>query len=377
MKNRSGIISVLLGLAVMGGLALAAFLYGGQLMARAEAFFGPPADGLGFVQQVQLGLELGRKGEALLEAAGSEAEERVFVIESGESIDSILARLAAAGFVQDSDLLRTYLIYKGLDRNVQAGQFGLAKAMNAIEVAEALLDPTPGEITLSILAGWRLEEIAASLASAGFGFSEAAFLEAAYASADDFDFLAWLPEGQNLEGYFLAGQYKMEREVDAGGLVHRLLTAMGSELSTELLEGFRQQGLNLHEALTLASIVEREAVLEEEMGLIAGVFVKRLGAGMRLEADPTVQYALGFDDASQSWWTHPLLTEHLQVQSAYNTYVAERLPPGPIASPSLAALEAVASPEESPYFFFQAACDGSGKHVFAVTYEEHVGNNCP
>jgi UPF0755 protein len=110
--------------------------------------------------------------------------------------------------------------------------------------------------------------------------------------------------------------------------------------------------------------------------MIASVFLNRVSAGLKLEADPTVQYALGFDDATGSWWTNPLFTGHLSVNSPYNTYLVGGLPPGPIAAPSLDALQAVASPQETAYFFFQAECDGSGAHVFAETFEEHLGNNC-
>jgi UPF0755 protein len=143
-----------------------------------------------------------------------------------------------------------------------------------------------------------------------------------------------------------------------------------------LQTGFAQQGLTLHQAVTLASIVEREAVVDDEMPLIASVFINRLTFGMQLEADPTVQYALGYDQAGGSWWRTPLSAADLSVASDYNTYANFGLPPGPIAAPSLEALRAVAFPASSSFYFFQAGCDGSGRHVFAETYEEHLANNC-
>lgn len=111
------------------------------------------------------------------------------------------------------------------------------------------------------------------------------------------------------------------------------------------------------------------------MPLIASVFLNRLAIGMHLQADPTAQYAVGFDSRGQ-WWPNPLTVADLQFNSPYNTYVSAGLPPGPIAASSLPALEAVAFAPSSPYYYFQAACDGSGKHVFAITYEEHLSNNC-
>jgi len=98
---------------------------------------------------------------------------------------------------------------------------------------------------------------------------------------------------------------------------------------------------------------------------------------MRLQTDPTVQYALGFDETEQTWWKTQLTEADMQVDSLYNTYLYAGLPPGPISNPSLASLEAVAFPEQTPYFYFRAKCDGSGTHAFSVTYEEHLNNACP
>ena len=150
-----------------------------------------------------------------------------------------------------------------------------------------------------------------------------------------------------------------------------------AQISAELRQGFSSNNLSLFQATTLASIVQREAVVEEEMPMIASVFLNRLQAGMKLDADPTVQYAVGFNPAQNTWWTNPLSQDDLQIASPYNTYLNWGLPPGPIANPSLKALQAIAFPSQTPYYFFRSACDGSGKHVFAETFEQHVRNACP
>jgi UPF0755 protein len=142
-------------------------------------------------------------------------------------------------------------------------------------------------------------------------------------------------------------------------------------------EGFQHQGLSLYQAVTLASIVQREAVVEDEMPLIASVFLNRLADGIKLDSDPTVQYALGYISRQKSWWKNPLTLDDLQVDSPYNTYRNPGLPPGPIANPSLNALLAVAFPAQTPYYYFRAACDGSGRHAFAKTFAEHQANACP
>ena len=115
---------------------------------------------------------------------------------------------------------------------------------------------------------------------------------------------------------------------------------------------------------------------DEEKPLIASVYLNRLNIGMKLEADPTVQYALGFDFAAGTWWKNPLSLDDLQFDSPFNTYVYAGLPPAPISNPDLDSLQAVAFPAETPYFFFRAKCDGSGYHSFAETFEEHVANGC-
>ena len=97
---------------------------------------------------------------------------------------------------------------------------------------------------------------------------------------------------------------------------------------------------------------------------------------MKLEADPTVQYAIGYNILQQTWWTNPLNLLDLQLNSPYNTYIYEGLPPAPIANPGLSALRAVAFPDETVFYFFRAKCDGSGLHEFAETFEEHLENAC-
>jgi UPF0755 protein len=148
-------------------------------------------------------------------------------------------------------------------------------------------------------------------------------------------------------------------------------------LTDSIRKGYANHDLSLAQAVTLASIVQREAILPEEQPMIASVFYNRLAAGMKLDSDPTVQYALGYNTKQRTWWTNPLSTDDLKINSPYNTYQVPNLPPGPISNPSLSALQAVAYPAQSPYYYFRAACDGSGRHEFARTYEEHLNNACP
>jgi len=377
MNQKNSFFTCFILLGLIAALGFVAFIVASGLMSRAEDSFGPPAPSLGSFQRVRLGIELGWRAQALLRPVDATGPLENFSIGLDEPTAQIVERMEQAGLVREAELFSAYLVYSGLDTQLQSGDFELSPAMSAAQLAQQLLDPTPGTVTLVILPGWRLEEIAAALPSAGVAVKPEDFLLAAWhppAGAEEPEGFA---SGASLEGYLLPGSYEIERQANAVDLLNALLENFNSSIDADLLAGFQQQDLSLHEALILASIVERESVVDEEMPLIASVFLNRLAADMRLEADPTVQYALGYDQASQSWWKTPLSGADLNINSAYNTYLNIGLPPGPIAAPSLEALRAVAFPQASDFFFFQADCDGSGKHVFALTLEEHLANNCP
>ena len=131
-------------------------------------------------------------------------------------------------------------------------------------------------------------------------------------------------------------------------------------------------GMSVHEVITLASIIEREAVLDEERSVIAGVFHNRLSRDIPLQADPTVQYVIGRTEPGGRWWKPDITSDNFSTQSPYNTYVVNGLPPGPIAAPGLKSIQAAANPAKTAYLFFVARGDGS--HAFAETNREHELN---
>ncbi len=357
-----------------GALAAGAFF---GLPFYAEQFFGPPAPGLSAFQRVYISAQLVTQREALLEPRQPSGPEQSFEIALGEPASSVIRRLEADGLIQNAGAFRAYLQYKALDTTLQAGEYSLSPAAPAVEIAHSLQDATPGEVEFNVLPGWRLEEIAAALPTSGLSFSEQDFLAAAAQIPPGYSFSEEIPAGGTLEGFLSPGSYRLPREASPDDFVRSLLDRFEDNLGENLRAGFSHQGLNLYQAVTLASIVEREAMNQEEMPLIASVFYNRLEAGTKLDSDPTVQYALGYNPDQQTWWTNPLSLADLQFDSPYNTYRSPDLPPGPIANPSLTALQAVAYPAQTPYFYFRAACDGSGKHDFSETFEEHLQKECP
>ena len=341
---------------------------------RAARIYGPPAAWLSLPQRVQYSALLLWYDGLLTHPLDPNGAEQSFTIEIGESVDSLANHLEAVGLIRDAESFRSYLIYSGLDTSIQAGEYQLSTAMSALDIAHELQDATPEEVTFVVLPGWRVEEIAESLSTSGLPITYDEFLSAAKTPPPDFDFLAG---ASSVEGFLYPDSYIFSRTISsADEMIAEVLRNFAAHLTPELRNGFEQQGLTIYQAVTLASMVEREAVQEEEQALIASVYLNRFKIGMKLDADPTVQYAIGYNILQRTWWTNPLSLLDLEINSVYNTYIYEGLPPTPIANPGLGALRAVASPAQTPYLFFRAKCDGSGFHEFSETFDEHLQNGC-
>jgi UPF0755 protein len=364
------LIAVLLVLSVFACLFLVAFC----VPSRAARLYGPPAPFLSLPARVQYSAFLLWYNGLLIQPLDVNGAPQTFTIEIGESVDSVVNHLQAVGLIQDSDALRTYLIYSGLDTSIQAGKYELSTAMSAMDIAHELQDATPEEVTFVVLPGWRVEEIAASLATSGLPITHDEFLAATKTPPQEFDFLLG---ASTVEGFLYPDSYIFSRDIStAEEMIAEMVRNFAAHLTLDIENGFARQGLSVYQAVTLASMVEREAVQDDEQALIASVYLNRFKIRMKLDADPTVQYAIGYNFLQQTWWTNPLSLLDLQVNSVYNTYIYEGLPPTPIANPSLGALRAVAFPAETPYIFFRAKCDGSGFHEFSETFDEHLQNAC-
>ena len=340
---------------------------------QAARIYGPPASWLTLSQRLQYSAQLLWYDGLLTRPLDVNGTDQSFTIEIGESVDSVANHLEGVGLIRDAESFRAYLIYSGLDTSVQAGEYKLSAAMSAIDIAQELQDATSTEVRFVVLPGWRKEEIAVSLPTSGLSITPEAFLSAVQEPSGDFDFLT---DADSVEGFIFPDSYIFLRNITVTDLINEFVRNFALHLSPDLKNGFGKQGLTVYQAVTLASIVEREAVHDEEKPLIASVYLNRLNIGMKLDADPTVQYALGYDFPAGTWWKNPLGLEDLQYDSPFNTYVHIGLPPAPIANPSLEALNAVAFPAESTYYFFRAKCDGSGYHQFSETFDEHLGNGC-
>jgi UPF0755 protein len=316
----------------------------------------------------------------LASPAGGNDRVVTFTVQSGESVGQVAGRLQHEGLIRDAELFRLYLRSKGLDSSVEAGEFELNETMSMIDVAQILQRGRSGdEVTLTIPEGQRIEEIT-QLVSQQLSI-DAAELDRLARSPHDFaqfTFLADLPPEATLEGFLFPDTYHFSRQASARDVIERMLATFDHKLSLALRAQLADQGRSLFQAVILASIVEREAVVAAERPAIAGVYNNRLIADMALDADPTVQYAMGYQSEQQTWWNHELtLEDYRAVDSPYNTYLNPGLPPGPICNPGLASILAAIEPDQSPYYFFRAACSGDGTHVFSKTLDEHVARACP
>jgi UPF0755 protein len=264
----------------------------------------------------------------------------------------------------------------------------------------ALKQEAGEEVTITLIEGWRLEEVVGYLGTTRLTMNLDEFAALAKDPPSDliaqFDFLAELPEGRTLEGYLYPDTYRVDANDTARQVIEKLLGTFGQRLTQEIRDQITTVGLTIDQAVTLASIVEREAVLDAERPLIAGVYLNRInnptaGTVGLLQADPTLQYGLATAEFGSrpirdwrdiQWWpqlqsggAEVVLPEEL---AGYQSYLVKGLPPAPIASPRIASVAGVAAPDTSGgYFYFVAACPGGvrdGSHYFAATLPEHNAN---
>ena len=331
---------------------------------------------------------LGLNRTLLQESVGVGSTPVDFEVSVGQNANQIAIRLSQSGILDPNKeaLFLNYLRFYGLDAQLDAGTFTLSPSMDMETLAQSLITGASGEITLTFLEGWRAEQIALYLATvqpAEINAGEFMDLVRRNLPLDisPYLYLNGLAPTDSLEGFLFPDSYRVPTDADAAFLVDLMLQRFDERVSAEMRQQFGSNGLSIRDAVIVASLVEREAVLPEDREPIASVFLNRIEQGIKLDADPTVQYAVGFDAESDSWWKVPLTVTDLQTDSPYNTYLYTGMPPGPIANPGLAALQAVATPAETDFVYFVAGCipDNPNQHQFSVTYDEHLAivESCP
>lgn len=282
-------------------------------------------------------------------------------IDRGEGSAAIASTLSRQQVIRSPLAFRLVAFSLGLDRQLKPGRYLISPGLSLPEVVRLLARGQVQEVEFTVPEGYTIRQIAALLQKKGL-VPEEDFLRAA-SRPYPFDFLQDLPPGpEQLEGFLYPDTYKF----DEGTPPEEIILAMLQRFNQvyQEISRLKDPGLNLNtrQLVTLASIVEREAKVDAERPLIAGVFLNRLHRGMRLESCATVEYLLPAPKQVLSY-------QDLQIDSPYNTYKVNGLPPGPIASPGRASLLAVLKPEKSDYLYFVAKPDGT--HYFSRTLAEH------
>ena len=306
-------------------------------------------------------------------AASPEGDPVTVTIDAGASTEEIAASLKARGVIGSAAQFRVLVSFLGYDRLLQSGEYEFARETPELDAVYRIRSGIVSSKSVTVVEGSRLEEIADAVARQGIDRTE--FLAAARRGEYQFSFLENLKVNERLDGYLFPAKYPIRNRDTGRDVVQRMLQAFADNVPASVEEQASAEGLTLHEVVTLASIIEREAMVPEERPIMAQVFLKRLRLGIALEADPTVQYALASDPANVSefgYWKKELTREDLDIDSPYNTRIESGLPPGPICSPGLDSIKAVLNPANTNFQFFVAKPDGS--HAFAETFQEHLEN---
>lgn len=279
-------------------------------------------------------------------------------IPPGASFAVAADSLRAAGIIGSTGLFRIYARARGDDRAVKAGTYEIPPGASWNEVLATLASGRGLQARVTIPEGWQLREIVPHLAST-LGVPE----DSVSAAVQDSTLIAQLEIPiPSLEGYLFPDTYLFAYGISAREAVREMVRRFLQVWEPAWDERLAEIGMSRHQLITLSSIVEKEARVADERPVIAAVYHNRLRIGMPLQADPTVQYALGRH-------TERVLFRDLEVESRYNTYRHPGLPPGPIASPGRASVEATLNPANVPYLYFVARPDG--RHEFTRTFDEH------
>jgi UPF0755 protein len=295
---------------------------------------------------------------------GYTAAEQLVTIRQGAGTAEIGRVLAEAQVIKDARVFRTAVWWTGQGRSLKAGEYRFDRALTPVDVAGLLARGEVYTRKLTFPEGLTVEEMSRLYEMRGFGRARD-FVEAAHGvqRIADLD-----PAATDLEGYLFPETYALARNGSAGSLIDRMLDRFRTVYGEQMRARAAAQGLTTRQLVTLASIVEKETGKAEERPIIAAVFRNRLKIGMPLQADPTVVYAL----QRAHRYDGNIRKDDLSMESGYNTYKYPGLPPGPIASPGKASLEAALMPADVSYLYFVSRNDGS--HVFATTLAEHANN---
>ncbi len=282
------------------------------------------------------------------------------------TIASIAKSLSESKLIRSSFAFVLYTRLKGLDSRLKAGEYLFESNQSTPEIINQLVAGRETYYRVTIPEGYNIKQIAGLLNNKKI-ISREALYDEINSGTFDYDFLTDYPDVQNkLEGYLFPDTYFFSKETTAHGVIEMMLHRFAEKIQAlDYQQKAQETGFTLHQAVTIASMVEKEARSSKERPIIAGVIKNRLSRKMPLQVDATIQFALGRQEPK-------IYYKDLEIDSPYNTYINTGLPPGPIASPGEASLLAAVSPVKTDYLYYVAKSDGT--HAFAKTLQEHIAN---
>lgn len=275
----------------------------------------------------------------------------IFIIKNGQGVREIAKNLKQEGLIRDQIVFFLYARFKGIDKQIQAGDFRLNPSMKALDIAENLTHGTL-DIWVTIPEGLRADEIADILKEKMPTYEE-----------------SWRTKLKANEGYLFPDTYLIPRDADADMVINLLKNTFEEKFNTL---DTSNTNLTKNQIIIVASLIEREARHDQDRPLVASVILNRFNIGMKLDLDATIQYALGYQENEKRWWKKSLTLDDIKLNSPYNTYRAAGLPPTPISNPGLASLNAAINPANTDYLFY--ITDSKGINHYAKTIEGHNAN---
>lgn len=301
-------------------------------------------------------------------------ETKKITIPAGSSVRAIGEILEEAGLIKDATMFSLYAKTSDNGSKLQAGdyQFTVGQPITALIDGMAGGKVVMDTVRFTIPEGWNVGQMATSLAEKGIVNKEAFLKELEHGDFSEFPFVSSIPakEGRKyrLEGYLFPETYEVKKGATEHEVIAKMLSQFQKEMQPEWLAELKKRNISLDDAVTLASIVEREVVVDQERPVVAGVFYNRIRDHWMLQSCATVQFILGKQ-------RDRITFNDLKIESPYNTYLHQGLPPGPIANPGRASLQAVVKPAHHDYFFFVTKKDGTSEHYFSKTLEEHMSRD--
>lgn len=289
--------------------------------------------------------------------------ENIIEVRQGYNANQIADILYKAKLIKNKKVFILYTKIKALDSKLKAGKYVLSSDMSLQEIAECITEGNTisDTIRITIPEGLEIREIGLLLEEKGLGNKEK-FIEATDSRNFTFKFSKYIPKNLSLEGYLFPDTYQVYKDIDEIGIIKIMLNRFEEIFNDELSSRSEETGLTVHEIITIASIIEREAKVDSERAIISSVFYNRLKNNMLLGSCVTVQYALGERKPNLTY-------KDLEIDSPYNTYKVQGLPPGPVSNPGEASIRAALYPAETNYYYFSANFDGT--HTFSKTFSEH------